>query len=385
MAEAIKYSWVNALRGYAILLVILIHASQSFSVFGYIKAVGESGYLGVQLFFMLSSFTLFSSFAKRNNHSDTNVNRNYFIRRYFRIAPYYYIAIIIYLLYRGVIKGEVVNSNNLVANFTFLNGLYLPALNNPIPPGGWSVGIEVLFYLFVPILFKFIKTLGNAILFLIITLLISYILNVFYIENVIDAFRTIWPTLKPNSFYFWLPNQFPIFALGIVLYFIKKDIYFSQLIGKIVLYLSIVSFLIIPYLEYHNQLMYYILKKEYVYSVIFMCFAIGLYSGENKYLNNKYIQQLGVVSFSVYLNHFIVLTAIGYLYTGGTKFCGIYLNIPASFFRNNILFIPFYLALVYLSFIISKITYEYIEVRGIELGNKFINKIDNVSWKKLQS
>ena len=383
MAEAIKYSWVNALRGYAILLVVLIHASQSFSVFGYIKALGESGYLGVQLFFMLSSFTLFTSLGKRNYHSDTNVNRNYFIRRYFRIAPYYYISVLIYLFYRLVIKQETINYIKVLSNITFTNGLYLPSLNYFIPPGAWSIGVEMLFYLFVPFIFKIVNSLSRAILFFMFVLLLSYFINFFYAKEIIFLLKCVWPNLNPDVIYFWLPNQFPVFAIGILLYFIKRDFYFSPLKGNILLLFSISSFFIIPYLEYHNQLIYYIVKKEYVFSVIFLCFAIGLYSNENKYLNNKYIQQLGVVSFSVYLNHFIVLTAIGYLYTGGTKFCGIYLNIPASFFRNNILFIPFYLALVYLSFIISKITYEYIEVRGVELGNKFINKINNKSWKKL--
>ena len=62
-----KYDWINALRGYAILLVILVHSSQYFFVSGFINKICQRGDLGVQLFFILSSFTLFNSYSNRKS------------------------------------------------------------------------------------------------------------------------------------------------------------------------------------------------------------------------------------------------------------------------------------------------------------------------------
>ena len=93
-----KYGWVNALRGYAVLLVILIHTSQHFNATTAMQILTHTGDLGVQLFFIMSSFTLFNSYSKRKTEDGIHVKRRFFIRRFFRIAPYYYIAGIVYIL-----------------------------------------------------------------------------------------------------------------------------------------------------------------------------------------------------------------------------------------------------------------------------------------------
>lgn len=116
-----KYNWINALRGYAILLVILIHSSQAFKVSDFSKIICDKGDLGVQLFFILSSFTLFNSYSRRKFQDGLDVNRNFFIRRFFRIAPYYYIAGIIYVFYYYFFKNNPINVYNFIANFTFTN------------------------------------------------------------------------------------------------------------------------------------------------------------------------------------------------------------------------------------------------------------------------
>ncbi|HSD07359.1 acyltransferase [Flavobacterium sp.] len=151
MISSEKYRWVNALRGYAILLVMLIHSSQAFKIHDFGKKIYDNGDLGVQLFFILSGFTLFNSYSKRRLREGKLTNRNFIIRRFFRIAPYYYIAGLIYVFYKVVIKHNAINLKNLIANYTFTNGIYLPGIND-IPPGGWSIGIEMLFYLMIPML-----------------------------------------------------------------------------------------------------------------------------------------------------------------------------------------------------------------------------------------
>ncbi|AWG21461.1 hypothetical protein FFWV33_07895 [Flavobacterium faecale] len=377
MSENAKYSWVNALRGYAILLVILIHSAQSFSVFDYILKVSNSGYLGVQLFFILSSFTLFNSYSRRNSEDGKFVKSKFFIRRLFRIAPYYYTAMLIYILYRVLIKNESVNIKNIVANATFINGVYLPAMIGNVPPGGWSIGVEMLFYLFIPLLFRYINSLKEAMFFLVLTLILSFLINEFYFEFTVSVVNSIWENTNTYLFYFWLPNQFPIFALGIVLYFINKEVLFSFKMGQVFLILSLGAFFILPFVEDINQYSFNIIKKEYVYSIVFLFFAIGVYTTKNKYLNNSFIQKIGIVSFSMYLNHFLLLIILGYLYSGSIKFFVEYMHFSELLFRNNIVFLITYVIVVFLSYFVSQFTYEKVELKGINLGKQFISKFVN--------
>mgnify|MGYP003583001991 CR=1 FL=1 len=87
MVDSDKYKWVNALRGYAILLVILIHSSQSFIVSDFVQKICSTGDLGVQLFFILSSFILFNCYYKTILIEKEFTNRNFFIRGFFRLHP----------------------------------------------------------------------------------------------------------------------------------------------------------------------------------------------------------------------------------------------------------------------------------------------------------
>ena len=96
--EIKKYVWVDALRGYAILLVIMAHSGQA--IFGIAPPLGiiNNGIHGVSLFFLASSFTLFNSYKNRSALDGKNKNLFFFIRRLFRIAPLYWIACLTYVI-----------------------------------------------------------------------------------------------------------------------------------------------------------------------------------------------------------------------------------------------------------------------------------------------
>lgn len=370
-----KYGWVNALRGYAIVLVMLIHASQTFTVSHFTTIICNRGDLGVQLFFILSSFTLFNSYSKRKIEEGITVNRNFFIRRFFRIAPYYYVAGFIYVIYRLFFKNQSVSVENLISNYTFTNGIYLPGIND-IPPGGWSIGVEMLFYLMIPLLFKYINSLQKALVLLLVTMLISIIINHYFLSYTIYYLSLIWDNIPSWSFYFWLPNQLPIFILGIILYFIKRNIIFSFHSGQILLISAIVLFIVFSFYEFRLMYPYYFIKREYVYGLIFVCFAIGVYTTKNKLIINGFIQKIGIVSFSMYLNHFLILYFLGYLYSGICKFSVVYLHLSEIILRNDFVFLGFYILLILITYSISKYTYRCVEIKGIELGDQFIRKLN---------
>jgi peptidoglycan/LPS O-acetylase OafA/YrhL len=89
-----KLDYIDALRGYAILGVVAVHSLMGKShVFG--SSIIGIGAKGLQLFYMMSAFTLMLSF--KNTSVKNNSNLNFFIRRFFRIAPMFYLAIILWL------------------------------------------------------------------------------------------------------------------------------------------------------------------------------------------------------------------------------------------------------------------------------------------------
>lgn len=97
----------------------------------------------VYAFFVISGFAMYVAY--RNRLADNQSLRTYFLRRFWRIAPLFYTANLIHLFLRPAdfSVGKLV-----------LNGMLALGLANPgttsIVTGGWSIGIEMVFYILFP-------------------------------------------------------------------------------------------------------------------------------------------------------------------------------------------------------------------------------------------
>lgn len=81
-----RYAYIDALRGIAIALVFVVHAGGRAGVDGVLNKVVSAGQYGVQLFFVISAFTIFLTLDRRKGR-EANLVQNFFIRRLFRILP----------------------------------------------------------------------------------------------------------------------------------------------------------------------------------------------------------------------------------------------------------------------------------------------------------
>ena len=87
---------------------------------------------------------------------DSSAIRSFYIRRAFRIVPLFWVAILFYLL---ITKGEGfklwapdgVSTGDVVLTFLFLHWSSVTAFNSVVP-GGWSIAVEMQFYLLFPLL-----------------------------------------------------------------------------------------------------------------------------------------------------------------------------------------------------------------------------------------
>ncbi len=92
------FGYIDALRGYAILLVIAVHTSQVAVDLGHIsRTLLDQGARGVQLFFVTSALTLMMSRASRNEGV-----WQFYARRFFRIALMFWLAIAYFVWIDGL-------------------------------------------------------------------------------------------------------------------------------------------------------------------------------------------------------------------------------------------------------------------------------------------
>jgi peptidoglycan/LPS O-acetylase OafA/YrhL len=144
LVEVKKYNYIDALRGIAVLGTLMVHCSiyeHGKNNYGDIfKRITFSGSNGVQLFFLMSAFTLFMSYYQKKG-KEKNTKLNFFIRRFFRIAPLFYVAIVMYLMINGLGPRYWLGDQpsitpfNLISTITFSNFIN-PYWINSVVEGG---------------------------------------------------------------------------------------------------------------------------------------------------------------------------------------------------------------------------------------------------------
>ena len=301
-----KLRYINALRGLAILAVIVVHCSlygNNQYLPSIFKSVVWSGLHGVQLFYLVSAFTLFLSLDNRDG-KEKSIWSKFFIRRFFRIAPMYYVGICYYLWQDGLgprywlADFDRITFSNIFSNFFFFHG-FNPYWITSVVPGGWSIADEMLFYSLIPILFWQIKNVRQAYGFVLITLAIRLFLQITLNTFPLIASERLWD----EYLFLYLPSQLPVFALGILFFHIVKSDYTFSLPPIFILITAIV--LVVQFIGFPIGLP--ILPNHFLFSVAFLVLCIALSKKEFKILVNSLMIHLGKISYSMYVVHFAVL------------------------------------------------------------------------------
>jgi len=331
-----RFAYIDALRGYAVLGVVLVHVSQQFVY--YQGGLFATGARGVQLFFVVSAITLMSSWHQREDGATA-----FFIRRAFRILPMFWLAIAVYW-------NSSFGIGQTIAAASLLQTLRPDWLVAPLVPGGWSICTEAAFYLLFPLVANKATTLRGALAFLVVAFIISAIWRVLGFE----IFPIVFPWAKDDAGIFMsltIPKQLPVFAAGIVAYFLIP--YFSNL-SKRALEIIFVSTVIASVwcAAYH----------EYNYAAFGAIFAVGsacMANGAGHYVVNGVVRHIGRGSFSIYLLHF--------------KFLGVAIPFIEGFAPPQKLAVSF-LVTVAITTALSTMTYFVIERPMIRLGNRIIGR-----------
>ncbi|EIW88835.1 acyltransferase [Alishewanella agri BL06] len=317
---------LDVLRGIAVLLVLIVHVAQktlNYESLGF--EVAKLGSLGVQLFFMISAFTVFMTYEK-TMLKDRKPITSFFIRRFFRIMPIYWIGIILYSTYYGVYGdrnwGDAPEGWHYILHFLTLNMLH-PSVQSTVVPGGWSISVEIMFYLSFPIAFYFVRTLKSSFYFLVATVVLSVFFRMLFTEYFFEEYLygmmgDSTDEIKSRFVYRFIINQYPLFAAGFFMYHMIKSGQYNKYIDEKLILLSTFSFLIISlyvFLVYSGSFLKLPLEA-FVHIVIgFPMLILSIVYLVRKAKSSPCLLEIafasiGRVSFSFYIVHFIIVDEV---------------------------------------------------------------------------
>ena len=341
-ADLQKFNFIDGLRGWAALGVVAVHSCMVQPP-EFLRPLLESGARGVQLFFIISAFTLFYSLSKRSRQ-DVHPIKSFFLRRFFRVAPLFYLAFFIGLLIGGREPAYFSpNGVSLLGTFfvsVFLNG-WNPEWINAIVPGGWTIAVEMNFYLLVPLLFRHVKRVWVALLLIPISLkagsFVAAFIGKIYRSHYTEGQQWLVDTWQLLS----LPGSLYVFFCGIFAYLIwtrarflfeifKKQTYSYILYGLVAILIA--GF----YLNFSMP------------KVVCILTGIVLVSSacNSSLVTGGLVCFIGKISYSIYLMHGFCLMLISPFKDSGIPWAVFFIvllsiTIPAAFLSYVLIECPF--------------------------------------------
>jgi peptidoglycan/LPS O-acetylase OafA/YrhL len=299
---ATRHADIDALRGWAILGVVLVHAENYAGPVGNLLAhtICQSGARGVQLFFVLSACTVFGSLMHSRESRCLSLT-SFLIRRISRILPLFLAGIVFYRLFWGQ-PGQYQPADYLVAS-ALLHGLWPPAL--AIVPGGWSICCEFLFYILIAALFWCVRGLGAALMLFVSSIVVRAVVDRCITPLYLTGFPEYRSVIVNDFRFFFVTNQLPVFALGIIMYFIRSLPKAGDeiQIGKSLLCLSLL--MMFAFLNVGTTAD--ILPRHILFGAAFVVLGCSTSFWMCPALVNRPMCVVGTLSYSLYMWHFAVL------------------------------------------------------------------------------
>jgi len=361
-----KLGFIDALRGIACLSIFIYHLnSKLFSVYidspqslgPFIKFAGY----GVALFFIISSFTLYLSLETKKD--ENNRFMKFYIRRLFRIAPLFYTMLIVFLIKDLIALQKLPSALEILMNILFIFNLSSTYYQS-IVTAGWTIGVEMLFYLWLPLIFVVVNSWRRSLAFVGAAILLYGLTKMLFSGIFLDEFINY----KTMNFL----SQLPVFAIGIVCYFAYK--YYIPKVRDVYRIPSSLLLLALSFCIFYavvTSKISYIIPQELgitrhwwealAFSLLFL--SLSLYS--NGLIVNRATRFYGKISYSFYLVHPLLLEALipAYLYIAHS-------TLPLMVALCLCLLLSILVATP-----IAMLTYRLIESPGMRYGKQIIARL----------
>ena len=298
----------------------------------------------VSYFFILSGFVMIIAYG----NNDKIEFGAFMKRRLARIYPAYFLAIIVFLIY-FLVQFKPFDIKGLILNLTFLQS-WIPGYALSFNAPGWSLSVEMFFYMLFPLLFNYFykrysvnKLLIPILLLFVVSQLLLHILRY-------STFYKGFPSASNDLIFFFPLMHLSEFLVGNIagLFFLKGikkrnyDFYIVALISLIIILLASHTSI-----NYHNGMLAFVFVP--------LILLISSNNGTStKILTSKSLIFLGEISYGVYIFQKPVSIWI----------CGI-----LKYYNINNPALNFYLTVTVL-IILSAISYKFIETPLRRIVNK---------------
>jgi peptidoglycan/LPS O-acetylase OafA/YrhL len=199
---------LDGLRGVAILLVLLHGFDVIGDTHGFFHALGtllDIGWIGVQLFFVLSGFLITGILL--DTRGDAGYYRTFFVRRVLRIFPLYYGVLFVAFVALPLFVATGDSGQHQIWLWTYLANFAAPfGFGEPAFPHFWSLCVEEQFYLVWPLLVRVSGRRG--------VMLISSVLVVSAILARIFLRQHFGEPVGHEAAYMFTPGRMDALAIG---------------------------------------------------------------------------------------------------------------------------------------------------------------------------
>lgn len=366
---------LDILRSIAILAVVFAHsiwllygffAPNSIGDFIFIFTASSFGYIGVEIFFVLSGFLIGTIFIKEvilkfsNNY--LQLIKLFWIKRWFRTLPNYYLYILIYICEYWLMDWSGIEG---------FSWKYLLFLHNLVSTGpgfiyvAWSLAVEEWFYLLMPLLFLLFNFNKNGFTITIFILFsVPFIARFFYVIQHFED-ETFTPMLGFATIYRLDSIAYGVFFAHL---WSKSTIKRNLLKHKNKLFFlsftSFIGFLVYMALFISKPIQHPILVliSYPLLSIIVtlsLPFMLSLPSNNSNYIR-RVITFVSIISYSLYLSH--------------PLFIKFFDSLKHQYNPNLIICFVFWISTIALSMVFSYFTYFFCERKFLQLREKVILK-----------
>ncbi len=359
-----RISQLDGIRGIAILLVLIWHyiqnqiinVAQDETLLYYFARVLSLTWSGVDLFFVLSGFLITGILIE--NHKSDNYFTVFYIRRICRILPLYYLLLILFFsisFSRFSTKPEFswlfYDPFPLLSYATFTQNI-LMGIRGDFGPQWlaitWSLAVEEQFYLFIPLLIRYVHP--KRVFFVLLLIIFAA-----------PVFRGMYP-----DFFTFVNTPFRADSLlsGCVLAIAVRSPMFIRLVNQhkdFLISLFIIFLCGAGVMTIRPQLFgifnhFWLAGLYSLFILITLVFADSVFG---KILSNKILVYLGTLSYGIYMFHQIVSGLLHGFIGGSVPHITTYVDLIIT------------VVSLCLTLLLAALSYRYVELPFLKFGHRF--------------
>jgi peptidoglycan/LPS O-acetylase OafA/YrhL len=313
-AASRRLASLDGIRGIAVLLVFLSHTSgRDQAAFPSLNFAGI-GHTGVYLFFVLSGFLLALGLFRVG--IDRGTLRTFFLRRVFRIVPLYVFVLTAVFAWQSLLGRVEPRYLHIGDGWT---GLFQHLFMYRGDGVFWTIAVEMQFYLILPLVaWGFIRYRRTGVFVLLAIAIVNeglYMAN-FLAPRLDNPIAYLSPNYREHGTFIG------VFVCGVIAAYAAHfhpssllrwqrwlhPVALAAFLGVLIATLYLVSWHFLGNMRPYYELRFW----SPLYGATFALFLLSAYLGNpmTKWLNSTLLRTWGILGFSIYLLHMLVIAVV---------------------------------------------------------------------------